>query len=270
MTDLVIGAHVEQSQAVAEARARGTRIAQIFLGDPQSYRGPDLRYEGGPAQLKADAAAAGVGLYVHAPYVINVATHNNRIRIPSRTLLQKHVSAAAAIGALGVIVHGGQMGKGGDLAAGFDNWRKAIDGLDTSVMVLIENTAGGDNAPARHLESIDRLWAAVQQADGAERVGFCLDTCHAHAAGADLAGLADRVRSVTGRIDLVHLNDSRDARGSGADRHESLGRGLCDPDGLVEVVRSADAPVILETPGDAAAHQRDIAWLHERLSGPLA
>ena len=264
-SEVVIGAHVEQSACVKEAAERGFTLAQIFIGDPQSYKAPALRYDGGPAQLKADAAAAGLGLYVHAPYLINVATTNNRIRIPSRKLLGQHARAAAEIGALGLIVHAGHLNVGDDPAVGFDNWRKAIDGLESEVPILIENTAGGENAMARHLEHIERLWEAVHGASGAENVGFCLDTCHAHASGADLVGLAAKVRAITGRIDLVHLNDSRDAPGSGADRHESLGAGQCDPAGLVDVVRTAGAPVMLETPGDAVAHRADAAWLLSRL-----
>lgn len=267
MTDstLPIGAHVDQSTCLEDAAERGFALAQIFLGDPQSYKGPALRYAGGPEQLRADAAAAGVGLYVHAPYRINVATTNNRIRIPSRKLLAQHARGAAEIGARGLIVHGGHLDAGDDPAVGFDNWRKAIEGLDAEVPILIENTAGGENAMARYLENIERLWAAVQSASGAENVGFCLDTCHAHAGGLELAGLAERVLAITGRIDLVHLNDSRDAAGSGADRHESLGRGRCNPDGLLDVVRGAGAPVMLETPGGAAAHRADAEWLAARL-----
>ena len=71
--------------------------AQFFLGDPQGWKGPQIAYAGGTAGLKADAAEAGIRLYVHAPYVINVATTNNRIRIPSRKLLQQHADAAAEI-----------------------------------------------------------------------------------------------------------------------------------------------------------------------------
>jgi deoxyribonuclease-4 len=66
----------------------------------------------GAAALRADAIAAGVDLYVHAPYIVNVATTNNRIRIPSRKLLQQHMNAAAEIGAKGLIVHGGHVDKG--------------------------------------------------------------------------------------------------------------------------------------------------------------
>src|SRR3954468_5860748 len=122
-----IGAHVEQQDPLAEARARRTTLVQFFLGDPQGYRGPEGRYAGGLEGLRDDATAAGVDLYVHAPYIVNVATTNNRIRIPSRKLLQKHVDAAAEIGAKGLIVHGGHVGSEDELEKGFDNWRKAVE-----------------------------------------------------------------------------------------------------------------------------------------------
>ena len=90
-----IGAHVEQTDPIAEAQARNAPLVQFFLGDPQSYKGPVFRYAGGAEGLKADAEAAGIDLYVHAPYLINVATTNNRQRIPGRKLLQQHMDAAA-------------------------------------------------------------------------------------------------------------------------------------------------------------------------------
>ncbi|OFE18991.1 deoxyribonuclease IV [Humibacillus sp. DSM 29435] len=258
---LNIGAHVDQEDPIAEAQARGATLSQLFLGDPQSYKGPVIRYEGGAEQLRTDAAKAGIDLYVHAPYPINVASLNNRIRIPGRKLLQQHVTAAAEIGAKGVIVHGGHLGVEEDAAKGFDNWRKCIDGLDLAVPLLIENTAGGDNAMARRLETIARLWDAIGTASGVENVGFCLDTCHAHAGGNDLDTVVDRVRAITGRIDLVHANDSRDAFDSGADRHTNFGSGHIDGDALAEVVRAAGAPVVCETPGGVQGQSADIAWL---------
>lgn len=265
MTIPDIGAHVEQEDPVAEARARDTTVVQIFLGDPQSYKGPVVRYAGGAAGLRQDALAAGVRIYVHAPYPINVASTNNRIRIPGRKLLQQHLNAAAEIGAAGVIVHGGHLGVDEEARVGFDNWRKCVDGLDLPVPLLIENTAGGDNAMARHLEAIERLWQAVQSADGAESVGFCLDTCHAHAGGIELVDAVERIRGITGRIDLVHANDSRDTFDSGADRHTNFGAGLIDPAALAAVVRAAGAPAVCETPGGVAGQSADIAWLREQL-----
>ncbi|MFK5633186.1 MULTISPECIES: deoxyribonuclease IV [unclassified Ornithinimicrobium] len=261
-----IGAHVDQADPVAEAVARGTTLVQHFLGDPQSYKGPEVRYPGGAAALRAAAEEAGVDLYVHAPYIVNVASTNNRIRIPSRKLLQQHMDAAAEIGAKGLIVHGGHVTAGDDPGKGFDNWRKAVEATDIKVPLLIENTAGGDHAMARRLIRIEGLWAAVQAADGAEQVGFCLDTCHAWAGGIPLTEVVERVHAITGRIDLVHANDSRDGFDSGADRHTSFGAGQLDPDELAAVVRDAGAPVICETPGGPEEHRADAAWLAERLA----
>ncbi|PVG84148.1 deoxyribonuclease IV [Nocardioides gansuensis] len=260
-----IGAHVDQADPIAEAKARNASHVQFFLGDPQGYKGPEIRYAGGAAALRADAEAAGIDLYVHAPYIVNVATTNNRIRIPSRKLLQQHVDAAAEIGAKGLIVHGGHVNKADDPAVGFDNWRKAVEATDLKVPLLIENTAGGDNAMTRYLDRIAGVWAAIENAEQAEMVGFCLDTCHAHAGGNALETVVADVLAITGRIDLVHCNDSRDAFDSGADRHANLGAGQIDPDLLAAVVRDAGAPVMLETPGGAADHGADIAWLRERV-----
>jgi deoxyribonuclease-4 len=211
----------------------------------------------GPEAITSAATAAGVDLYIHAPYGINVATSNNRIRIPSRKLLSQQLAAAAAIGARGLIVHGGHVTAGTDLADGYANWRKAIERIDRPLPMLIENTAGGDRAMARGLDALARLWDVIGDAD----VGFCLDTCHAYAGGEDLAGIVDRAKSITGRIDLIHCNNSRDEFGSGRDRHAGLETGTIDPGLILDVVRAAGAPVICETPDPGA----DIRWLRERL-----
>jgi deoxyribonuclease-4 len=265
MTTLVMGGHGEQEDPIAEARARGAGLAQFFLGDPQGWKGPKVAYSGGAAGLKADAEAAGIALYVHAPYVLNVATSNNRIRIPSRKLLQQTVTAAAEIGAAGVIVHGGHVLKNDDPETGFENWHKCIDRLDLAVPLLIENTAGGDNAMARHLDRIARLWEAIGDAEGGDTVGFCLDTCHAHAGGEDLVGLVDKVKGITGRIDLIHANDSRDGFDSGADRHANFGAGVIVGEAIVETVREAGVPVVVETPGGREGQAADLAWLRDHL-----
>jgi deoxyribonuclease-4 len=265
MADLKIGAHVDQTDPIAEAEARGADLVQFFLGDPQGYKGPEIRYAGGADALREAAVARGIDLYVHAPYIINVATTNNRIRIPSRKLLQQHMDAAASIGAKGLIVHGGHVNKTDDPEKGFDNWRKAVEATDLKIPLLIENTAGGDNAMTRYLERIGRVWDAIATAEGSDMVGFCLDTCHAHAGGNDLATVVDDVCRLVGSIALVHANDSRDAFDSGADRHTNFGAGNIAEEDLAGVVRAAGAPVVCETPGGAAEHRADFDWLRERL-----
>jgi len=260
-----LGAHVDSSDPLTEAAAMGGDAVQIFLGDPQSWKKPATLYPGGAEALKSAAEAAGVGIVVHSPYVINVASTNNRIRIPSRKLLQQTVTEAAAVGALGVVVHGGHVTADEDQAVGYANWRKCVDGLDLPVPIFIENTAGGTKAMTRHLDSIARLWDALDGSENLGQVGFCLDTCHAHAGGLELDGLVGRVRDITGRVDVVHCNDSRDEFDSGRDRHANLGNGFVDHDALAGIVSDAATTTILETPGGVPEHVADFAWLAARL-----
>jgi len=250
-----IGAHVDSADPLGAAVSRGAEVVQFFLTDPQSYAAPVPRPD-------ADALrAAEVEIYIHSPYRLNVATTNNRIRIPSRKLLLQHAQAAADLGAKGLIVHGGHV-DGPDLEAGFSNWRKtfayAQENGGFPLPILIENTAGGDNACARRFDALARLWDAIGEFDA----GFCLDTCHAHAGGEALLGIVDRVKAITGRIDLVHCNNSRDPFDSGADRHANFDAGTIDPLALLDVVRAAGAAVVCETPEPGLI--ADIAWLSAR------
>jgi deoxyribonuclease-4 len=249
-----IGGHVEPGDPLATAAAEGADCVQLFLGDPQGWKKP-------PPRDDAEALrSSDLTIYVHAPYIINVASANNRIRIPSRKILQQTCDAAADIGAAAVIVHGGHVTADEDESEGFVRWVKALDALESDVPVYLENTAGGDHAMARHFDTIARLWDHIGDFD----LGFCLDTCHAHAAGEEMITAAERILAITGRIDLVHCNDSKDPSGSGRDRHEHLGAGQVDPEALVETVKVAQAPVICETGEDG--RKDDIAWLRERVS----
>ena len=259
---LRIGAHVDQTDPLAEGRERKADLVQFFLGDPQSWKKAVV-----PESVSAAVAGGGLDgldVYVHAPYIVNVASTNNKIRIPSRKILLDHATAAASIGASALIVHGGHTSKGDDPSVGVENWVKTFERMQAPLPVLVENTAGGEHAMARRFDALARLWDGI---GGFPGVGFCLDTCHAHAGGEALLDVVDRVRAITGRIDLVHCNDSRDAFGSGADRHANLGDGQIDPDLLLAVVAAAGAPVVCETPGGRDGQAGDIAWLRDNLPG---
>jgi deoxyribonuclease-4 len=261
-----IGGHFHSDHPLDDAVACGAKVAQFFLGDPQGWKGPVIP-GGDPGALRDAYAEADVDIYIHAPYVINVASANNRIRIPSRKLLDQQLKAAASIGAKGLIVHGGHVTADTDPAAGVANWVKAIERSELALPLLIENTAGGNGAMARSLDAIARLWEGVSEAAagaGGDQVGFCLDTCHANSAGIELSDAVDRVKAITGRIDLVHGNNSRDEFGSGADRHANFDTGTIDPQVLLDVVRAAGTPVVCETPESGLPG--DIAWLRDRIS----
>ncbi len=254
-----IGAHIhDSSDPIGTAQELEAEVVQLFLADPQKWHKP------APHPQTDQLLAADVEVVVHAPYIVNVASLNNRIRIPSRKLVTQHAEAAATIGAFGLVVHGGHVRDGEDPAEGVANWRKLfqrqaeVGGF--AVPVLIENTAGGDNAMARHFDDLARLWDAV----GEFGVGFVLDTCHAWAGGEDLVDVAERVRAITGRIDLVHLNNSRDPFNSARDRHANLATGTIDAEVLLAVCQAAQAPVVLETPADGIA--ADLAYLRSGLA----
>ena len=251
----MIGAHVGTADPLTAAVERDADLVQIFLSNPQSWKAPLPRDDAG------ELRAAELPVYVHSPYLINVASPNNRIRIPSRKILADTLAGAEAIGAAGVVVHGGHVGDDEETAVGFERWRKALDAVDITVPVLIENTAGGGNAVLKDIEAFGALWEEI----GDYEVGVVLDTCHAWASGTELGGVVGRLKSLTGRLDLVHCNDSRDPFGSNRDRHANLGGGEIPPDLLVAVVREAGVPAVVETPDEDGGQKADIAWLRERL-----
>ncbi len=254
---MLVGAHTPSESPLAEAEARDADLVQIFLSNPQSYKKPLPRPDAG------ELAASRVTVYVHAPYIMNPASPNNRIRIPSRKTLAQTMEAAETVGASGVVVHGGHVGDDEDVAVGFERWRKVFEYAEGgwAVPLLIENTAGGGNAVTRELENYGPLWEEI----GEFNVGVCLDSCHIWAGGGDLTEAVDLVRGLTGRVDLIHCNDSRDPFDSRRDRHAGLGSGEIPAELIVEFVRAGAAPTVVETPGGADGQAADIAWLRERL-----
>ena len=252
-----IGAHVKDNDPLGAAAETGAEVVQFFLCDPQSWDPPKVHPQ-------AEALnEAGLTIFIHSPYQINIASTNNRLRIPSRKAVVDHAKVAKQVGAQGLIVHGGHVTRDEDIDTGLDNWRKFFerqhDQGGFAVPVLIENTAGGDHAMARKWDMLARLWDRV----GEFGAGFCLDTCHAFAGGEDLTDVVERALAITGRIDLVHLNNSRDEFNSGRDRHANVKKGTIDPEALVAVLAAAGAPAVVETPREGQAE--DIAYLMSAL-----
>lgn len=249
---MLIGAHVPSNRPLVEAAGAGADCLQMFVGPPQSWKQPPPRPD---AQELRDSR---LPIFVHAPYLINVASPNNRIRIPSRKILAQTLERAEEVGAAALIVHAGHAED--DLGKGFFRWRKCLEEIESPVRILIENTAGGSHAIGRRVDDIARLWDELEGLD----VGFCFDTCHAHAAGEELSDVVERLLDATGGIDVVHANSSRDEAGTGADRHAGFADGKIDREQIAEMVAAAHAPVVIcETPWPAV--REDIAWLRREL-----
>ena len=253
-----VGAHIDDVDPLGAAAELEADCVQIFLSDPQGWKKPP------PREDAAELRASEVGIYVHAPYLINVCSPRNNTRYGSRKILSQTCEAAADVGAAAVIVHPGHAEDG--IEAGYGRWVRTLEMLESEVPVYLENTAGGDHAVARRFDALAGLWEAVSSVPIDFELGFCLDTCHAHAAGEDLDTAVQRARGITGRIDLLHLNDSRDPAGTGADRHANIGSGTIDPAVLTQMVRDAQAPVIVETPREPAALRADVEFARAALA----
>jgi deoxyribonuclease-4 len=257
-----LGAHVDRTGVLDAAAELGADCMQIFLSDPGSWKKPP------PHPEAAEILASDVDIYVHAPYLINVCSPKPNVRYGSRKILQQTCDASSDIGAAAVIVHGGHAED--DIADGPGRWVRSLEMLETDVPVYIENTAGGENAVARRFDALARLWDALAAAEHGIDLGFCFDTCHAHAAGEELSDAVERALGITGGIDLLHANDSRDPAGTGADRHERLGEGQVDPDALrhmIAVAAADGAPVIVETPRSPEGLRADLDYVRAAVKG---
>jgi deoxyribonuclease IV len=252
-----VGAHVAPTKPLKKAETIGADCVQIFLSDPQGWKKPP------PRKDAEELRTSPVPVYVHAPYLINVCSPRNNVRYGSRKILQQTCDAAADVGAAAVIVHGGHADD--DIAEGVGRWLRTLEMLTSDVPVYLENTAGGKNAVARKFDALERLWDGVSKSKTDVEIGFCFDTCHAHAAGEDLSDAVERVLGIVGKIDLLHANDSRDPAGTGADRHANLGKGKIDVDELRAMIKAAGPPVVVETPGGAKEMRADIEFVREAL-----
>jgi deoxyribonuclease-4 len=272
---VTVGAHVPALQPLEEAALRGAGCAQLFVSSPRQWA---------PPRRRADAeqlAASGLPLFVHAPYLVNLASPDPTVRDRSVVLLQQTLDAAGHIGARGVVVHAGQAGAASRFDDGLDRWLAAAAALSGEVPLLVENVAGGSAPMGRTLAELSELVSAARAALDVP-VGVCLDTCHSWAAGEivysgageDGAALvtaatvyAAELVSATGPVDLVHVNGSRDPAGSGRDRHDNLDAGclpLAVTAALVAAVRTRFA--LVETPGGAHRQGADIGLLVDALS----
>ena len=254
-----VGAHIWGNEPIAEAGEIGIDTIQMFVGDPQGWKKPP------PREDAEELKASDLDIYVHAPYLINVCSPKPNVRYGSRKILSQICEAATTVGALAVIVHPGHSVDGVD--AGVERWVRTLERMESDVPVYLENTAGGDHAVARKFDALAKLWGAVEASDTEVEIGFCFDTCHAHAAGEDLADAVERAVAITGGIDLMHVNDSRDPPGTGADRHANIGKGTMDLDVLRHMVRAADAPAVVETPREIDDLRADVEFVRAALAG---
>jgi deoxyribonuclease-4 len=260
---MLIGAHVSLAGGLAKAiergAERGCRAIQIFNQSPRMWRPTDYREEDVVAFRKAMAESPIEAVVIHAVYLLNCASDDAEIRAKSLTSLIHSLRVGRRIGARGVILHPGSA-KTGDvqsaIARAGETIREALAESE-ECPVHLENTAGAGGTLGR---SIDELAELVAAADGNERIGICLDSCHLFASGYDIrgaAGVDELLQEVAAKIGVqrlgsLHLNDSTTALGANRDRHANVGEGELGEDGCAAFLAAPDfqeLACLLETPG---------------------
>ena len=262
-------------QGIAYAKTVRAEALQVFTSNPRGWA-PSA---GDPVQDSSFRDACGENgwpVFVHAPYLINLGSPTAATLDKSVDALRHTLERAADIGARGVVVHGGSAVAGGTreraLAQLSHHLLPLLDAIpDDGPDLLVEPTAGGGEPLCA---SVDDLGPYLDALDRHPRVGVCLDTCHAWAAGHDLRaedGVGRTVRRLEkvagkGRLKLVHANDSRDPLGSSRDRHETIGKGALGKEvfaALLTEPRLRGVPIVVETPSEPAGkgHARDVRLL---------
>jgi deoxyribonuclease-4 len=278
---MLIGAHVSTAgglvRALERAEERGAESMQIFNQSPRAWR-PTRYSEADFAVFRERLAASSVqSVYIHAVYLINVASDDPEVCRKSLTSLTHALSVGDGIGADGVVMHPGS-GKGQAPAPTFRRLGKAIKAAlreTGSTPLLFENTAGAGFTIGRTFEELARV---IDASGGGERLGVCLDSCHLLASGYEVRERAafkqvvDDYDAVVGldRLRALHLNDSKTALGSNVDRHATLGDGEIGEAGLrvfLSEQRFEGLPVLLETGPDGHGPDKAQLDIAKRLVG---
>ena len=258
-----LGAHVSTAggldRAVDRAVDIGAEALQCFCSSPQGWAFKPIP-EAQALAFRQKAQAAGVGpAFLHGVYLVNLGTANQENLSKGMASLINYMQVASAIGAAGVIFHGGSH-KGAGYDAIFqqtvDSLKAVLAGSPQDVSLIIENSAGmGGSIGSKFHES-----GRIMQAVGDPRVKVCLDTQHTFAAGYNIVtpeGVDETMKEFDREIGVanlaaVHANDSKPPFASGVDRHENIGQGHMGADAFLAIMGHPafrDVPFILEVPG---------------------
>ena len=280
----LLGAHVSAAggmqRAVERAVEGGYDAFQLFVKSPQQWRARRLARGEAPAFRAALEASRPRQAVAHGTYLINLAATEPPTLRRSRSTLGIELGRCQTLGVPALVVHpGAHLGRGVERGVAAVAASLAVvlgQRRGRATRLLLENTAGQGTVLGWRLEQL----AEMRRLSGRpERVGFCIDTCHALAAGyridraAGWRAFVDQLDRQLGLANLgcLHLNDSRHEAGSRRDRHANIGQGHLGRAAFRRIVnepRLAGVPMILETPlgDDGRGHRRDIALLR-RLVG---
>ncbi|MFH0890762.1 MAG: deoxyribonuclease IV [Candidatus Liptonbacteria bacterium] len=259
-----IGGHVSAAGGLSEALRRGREIGantiQIFGSSPRQW-GAKMPNDKETEEFRGLAAEMDIRpVFLHAPYLINLASPEEDLRRKSEVLLKKNLEIAEMINAAGVIFHLGSS-KGGNSAVAREHLAEAMIRITSTPgqsRLILENSAGGGDKLGSSLEDLANIFRSVKKSG---RVAICFDTAHALEAGvvnkydaASVGFLESEIERLIGweNIFCLHANDSKTVANSHHARHENIGRGQIGIGGFEELAKSKNfgsLPWLLEVPG---------------------
>jgi len=260
-----IGAHVSAAGGVENAPQRahqaGCEVFQFFTRSPQGGKAPELT-EAIIKKFKQNCKKYGfIEYYTHAPYFINLASTNNRIRYGSISVLRQELERSSKLGVKYLMAHLGsarEVGQTKGVKMCIEGINKILDGYKGSCQFLIEMSAGAGAIIGDEYEEISKITKGVKKP-----ISVCFDTAHAFASGYDLSSEKavketfqkfDKIIGI-GKLKLIHANDSKVELGSHKDRHEHIGRGKIGQIGFWAILRHPKLKkinLIIETPKASA------------------
>jgi len=276
-----LGAHVSVAGGIANAIPRGEDLGctaiQIFVKNANRWQGKAIDRDDA-ARFRGAREESPIGPVVaHASYLINLGATDDTVLKRSRAALADELERCALVGVDGLVLHpGAHLGRGEEeglerIAAVLDPILAAAPGGAQGPRLLLENTAGQGTVVGYRLEHLEEI---LSRLDHADRVGVCLDTCHAFAAGYALheeSGYEEFWSEVEARLGLdrvgcLHLNDSLKPFASRRDRHAHIGEGEIGVELFARLLhdpRLAGVPMVIETEtgDDLEGHRKDLETL---------
>jgi deoxyribonuclease-4 len=269
-----IGIHLSTAGGVFRAAERaheiGANTFQIFSSSPRMWRPQRLEASHCDTMRLLRKEYDCYPLVIHTSYLVNLCSATELFREKSIVAFRGEVERALALGAEYLVLHPGSwkgLTREEGLRLAAESIARAADGIrfdDCDFRVLIENAAGAEFSLGGSFEQVAEL---IERLRGIVPVGACLDTCHCHVAGYDLAsevGYEETVGLIAGTIgpDAVrvwHMNDAKAVRGSRLDRHQHIGMGTMGLEPfrrLLNDSRFTHCAFIAETPVDEEADER--------------
>ena len=276
---LTIGCHLSSSKGfLAMGRTAldiGANTFQFFTRSPRGGAAKALDPQD-VADFLHLSGQHGIGpILAHAAYTLNPCSPRAATRSFALESMHDDLKRLQSLPQAMYAFHpGSHVGQG--VETGINHIVAQLDTVitpDATGMILLETMSGKGSEIGGTFEELREILTRVRQGDS---LGVCLDTCHVHDAGYDIAADLDGVLTTFDRIigldrlRAVHLNDSKNPCGSRKDRHAPIGQGFIGLDAFRRIVthsRLRHLPFYLETPNDPAGYRREIALLRDMVAG---